>query len=60
MFDRKLLEKCKPGVLIVNTARGKIVDAQAMFEACESGHVAGELLYVLTVPPVPRNSFLLS
>ncbi|KAJ3315745.1 formate dehydrogenase (NAD+), partial [Gonapodya sp. JEL0774] len=41
LFNKELLAKCKKGVYIVNTARGAIVDTQALVDAVESGHVAG-------------------
>jgi formate dehydrogenase len=41
MFDRKMLELMPKGSYIVNTARGKICDAQAIADALESGHLAG-------------------
>lgn len=41
LFDRKMLEKCKPGAFIVNTARGKIVDEYALADAIDSGHIGG-------------------
>jgi len=55
LFDRKLLEKCKPGVYIVNTARGKIVNAEALAEAIDSGHVAGYAGDVWFPQPAPRT-----
>eukprot|EP00798_Chlamydomonas_sp_ICE-L_P020292 gene20292-27049_t len=41
MFDAKMLSLMKKGYYIVNTARGKIVNTQALVEALESGHLAG-------------------
>ena len=41
LFNRKMLEKCKPGAFIVNTARGKIVDENALADAVDSGHIGG-------------------
>lgn len=35
----------KKGVLIVNNARGAIMDTQAVADACSSGHIAGMLEY---------------
>jgi len=41
MFNKEMLAKMKPGSFIVNTARGKIVDTQALVAAVESGHIEG-------------------
>ena len=51
LFDREQIAKCKPGVRIVNTARGDLVDATALRTAIESGHVAGAGLDVFEVEP---------
>lgn len=42
MFDKAKIAKLKKGVLIVNNARGAIMDTQAVVDACSSGHIAGE------------------
>ena len=39
----------KKGVLIVNNARGALVDTQAMVDACNSGHVAGLTVFCTLV-----------
>lgn len=44
MFDKERISKLKKGVLIVNNARGAIMDTQAVADACHSGHIAGKLL----------------
>jgi len=41
LFDRAMLEKMQPGSYIVNTARGKICDRDAIADALHSGHLAG-------------------
>lgn len=41
MFDKEKIAKLKKGVLIVNNARGAIMDTQAVVDACSSGHIAG-------------------
>src|SRR3954467_3848482 len=38
-LDRSRIAKMKPGVILVNTARGAIVDEAAMIEALNSGHI---------------------
>ena len=41
MFDADLLAKMKKGSYLVNTARGKIVDRDALLDAVTSGHIQG-------------------
>ncbi|MEM7120241.1 MAG: NAD-dependent formate dehydrogenase [Pseudomonadota bacterium] len=41
LFDADMLSKMKRGSYIVNTARGKICDRQAIVDALESGQIAG-------------------
>lgn len=43
MFNKEKIAKLKKGVLIVNNARGAIMDTQAVADACSSGHIAGTL-----------------
>jgi len=47
LFGRDLLAKAKPGIRIVNTARGGIVDEEALAEAIRNGIVAGAGLFEL-------------
>jgi len=41
LFNADLISKMKRGSYIVNTARGKIVETNALVEAVESGHIEG-------------------
>lgn len=41
MIDRKVLYAAKPGLILVNTARGGIVDEEALLDALQDGTLAG-------------------
>nr|CAB3450830.1 unnamed protein product [Digitaria exilis] len=41
MFDKERIARMKKGVIIVNNARGAIMDTQAVADACATGHIAG-------------------
>ncbi len=56
LVGRDLLAKAKPGIRIVNTARGGIVDEEALAEAIRDGVVAGAALDVFAVEPPPAGS----
>ncbi|MGA8658783.1 MAG: NAD(P)-dependent oxidoreductase [Chthoniobacterales bacterium] len=47
LLDRAKLAKCRRGVLIINTARGGLIDTDALTEALDSGIVGGAGLDVL-------------
>jgi formate dehydrogenase len=55
MFDDALLAKMKRGSYIVNTARGKICDRDAIVRALESGQLAGYAGDVWFPQPAPRD-----
>ncbi|KAG9449992.1 hypothetical protein H6P81_009957 [Aristolochia fimbriata] len=55
MFDSARIAKLKKGVLIVNNARGAIMDAQAVADACASGHIAGYSGDVWNPQPAPKD-----
>ena len=55
LFGRDLLAKAKPGIRIVNTARGGIVDEEALAEAIRDGIVAGAGLDVFASEPCTES-----
>ncbi len=55
MLDEAALATTKPGVRIVNVARGGIVDEDALAAACESGHVAGAAVDVYASEPTTES-----
>jgi D-3-phosphoglycerate dehydrogenase len=59
LLGREAFEKARPGVLIVNAARGGIVEEEALAEALESGKVGGAALDVFAEEPPPPDHPLL-
>jgi formate dehydrogenase len=55
LFDEELIGKMRPGSYLVNTARGKICDRDAVARACASGHLAGYAGDVWFPQPAPRD-----
>ncbi|XP_043704053.1 formate dehydrogenase, mitochondrial-like [Telopea speciosissima] len=55
MFNKEKIAKMKKGVLIVNNARGAIMDTQAVVEACESGQIGGYSGDVWYPQPAPKD-----
>lgn len=56
LISRAQFALMKPGVIIINTARGAVIDQQALVEALDSGHVAGVGLDVFeNEPEVPSG-----
>jgi glycerate dehydrogenase len=54
LIDRNAFSKMKRNALLINTARGGLVDEAALIEALDAGRIAGAGFDVLTVEP-PRN-----
>ena len=51
LIDKEALAKTKPGVIIVNAARGGLIDESALADAISSGHVRGAGLDVFSKEP---------
>lgn len=55
MVNDDLVAKMKDGVRIINTARGEIIDDEALLRGIESGKIAGAALDVYEVEPIPAD-----
>jgi D-lactate dehydrogenase len=55
ILNREAFAKCRPGVVIINTARGKLIDTNALIEALDQGIVRGAGLDVLGEESVMRR-----
>jgi D-3-phosphoglycerate dehydrogenase len=55
LITAKHIAAMKPGVILVNTARGAIVDEAAMIDALKSGHIRHAGLDVFNTEPLPAD-----
>ena len=55
LVGRELLAKAKPGLRVINVARGGIVDEDALAEAIRSGHIGGAAIDVWTTEPTTES-----
>jgi len=55
LFDAEMIGRMKRGAYLVNTARGKICDRDAVAQACESGQLAGYAGDVWFPQPAPQD-----
>ena len=61
LINQSTLAKMKPGALLINTARGGLIDEDALLHALTKGKLAGAALDVLTrEPPQADNALILS
>ena len=55
LFDEEMINKMKPGAYIVNTARGKICNREAIAQALKSGQLSGYAGDVWFPQPAPND-----
>ena len=54
-LNRERIAAMRPGVILVNTARGAVVDEAAMIDALKSGHIRHAGLDVYNIEPLPAD-----
>ncbi|MFN3199429.1 MAG: 2-hydroxyacid dehydrogenase [Bradymonadia bacterium] len=59
LIDASALARLKPSALLVNTARGAVVDEEALAQVLRGGHLGGVALDVFETEPLPQHSPLL-
>jgi glyoxylate reductase len=60
LIDAAALRRMKPSAILINTARGPIVDPKALYEALRSGTIGYAALDVTEPEPIPPDSPLLT
>jgi len=60
LINEKMLALMKPSAMIINTARGSIIDETALINALKDKKIAGAALDVFEIEPLPDDSPLLS
>lgn len=60
MFNREAFSKMKDGAFFINTARGGVVDEDALFEALENGKLSGAAVDVLECEPMRSDCVLIN
>ena len=56
LFDARRIAAMKPGAVLVNTARGGIVDEPALADALRRGHLGGAAIDVFGREPLPASA----
>ena len=54
-MNAETLRKMKPDATLINTARGPLMDYDALYEVMASGHLRGAMLETFAVEPVPAD-----
>lgn len=56
MLRDEQIAMMKPGAIVINTARGKVIEEAAVARAIESGHLAGAAIDAFEIEPLPMDS----
>ncbi len=59
LINAQSIQQMKPGVILINTARGGLLDESACAKACQEGKIAALGLDVLTIEPPLENNLLI-
>ena len=60
LFNKEAFAKMKKGLYFINTARGGVLDEQALFDALENEHLSGAAIDVLTQEPMREDCPLIN
>ncbi len=55
MINAETLAQMKPSAYLINTARGPLLDYDALYEALKNNHLRGAMLETFSVEPVPAD-----
>jgi phosphoglycerate dehydrogenase-like enzyme len=56
LVNAALLARCRPSAILINTARGPVVDSEALVRALDAGQLAHAYLDVFDEEPLPPDS----
>jgi D-3-phosphoglycerate dehydrogenase len=59
LFNTEVFRRMKQGAVLINTARGPLIDEDALVAALDAGHLGGAALDVVAVEPLPASSPLI-
>ncbi len=59
MIDAAAFDKMKPDAILINTARGDVIDQQALYQALKNKRILAAAIDVTTPEPIPMDSPLL-